>query len=573
MAANGVTGEALTDKDFNRSAHRQLAVYAIAAIGAVILLLYLLSLAAGSAAGSGTTTSAIDVENNSITIALRQEPPQMDHTRQIDSVSSTVQEHVLEGLLSYDYYDQLVPGVAERWEIRDDGATFWLREEARWSDGQPVTAHDFVFSWRKLVDPTGGSLYSFIAYPIKNAEAINNGELPVEYLGVEAVDDRTLEVEFERPTPYFEKLMAFNTFFPIREDFFNSTNGRYASDADQLLYNGPYIISSWVHGASMRWEKNPYYWNKENKGFVDVINVGYITEDVNAKLNLFKDGQIVETQLVSPMLTNAMEQRWQIDRFMEGTLFFLEFNFRDERPTSNYHLRKALQLAQDPIDFVYKALKEPSYMPGVSLFPAWVKGVDGLFREEFPPIQHQINIARAREHLEIAKQELGVDEIPPLYLLADDSPVGSVTAEYHQAVFRKNLGLDIRIDKQIFKQRLDKMTLGDFDIVASGWGPDYDDALTYGDLFASWNLNNRGRYNNPEMDRNVRIGQASMDQRERMEAFAEIQRLAYEEVIILPLYERGWSFVVDPRLKQFKRRSIGAEVVFNFAYIDDSELQ
>jgi oligopeptide transport system substrate-binding protein len=559
------------DARFTQSAARQLALYAVYGLLAIAVLLYLLSIAAGSAAGSGTTGLAIDSQNNRITIALRTEPPQMDHTRQIDSSSSVVQEHELEGLLTYDYYDQLVPGVAERWDIREDGATFYLRDNSFWSDGEPVTAHDFVFSWRKLVDPNSGSTYSFIAFPIKNAEAITNGELPTEYLGVQAIDGRTLEVEFERPTPYFEKLMAFNTFLPMREDFFNSTNGRYGADADQLLYNGPYVITSWVHGSSMRWEKNPLYWNDE-KGFIDIIDVGYMTQDVNAKLNLFKDGQIAETQLLAPMLTSAMEQRWQIDRFMEGTLFFLEFNHRDGRITRNLNFRKALQLAQDPVELVYKALKEPSYLPGTSLFPEWVKGVNGLLRQEYPPIEHQINVAKAREHLELARQELGLEEFPPIIMLTDDSPVASLMGEYYQGIFRKNLDLEIRLDKQIFKQRLDKMLLGEFDIVAAGWGPDYDDALTYGDLFSSWNLNNRGMYRSDEMDSYVRIGQSSMDQAERMEAFAEIQRLAYEDVVIIPSYERGWSFVVDPRLKNFKRRSIGAEVVYSYAYIDETGL-
>ena len=128
--------------------------------------------------------------------------------------------------------------------------------------------------------------------------------------------------------------------------------------------------------------------------------------------------------------------------------------------------------------------------------------------------------------------------------------------------------LDIRIDAQIFKQRLAKMTSGDFDIVLAGWGPDYDDALTFGDLFASWNLNNRGRYTSDRMDELVRIAQSSLDPQTRMDAFGEIQQLVYDDVVIIPMYERGWSYVVDPRLKGFKRRSIGPEVDYNYAYIE-----
>ncbi|MXY90605.1 MAG: peptide ABC transporter substrate-binding protein [Gammaproteobacteria bacterium] len=551
----------------NFSALRQLALYALYVVLGLMAAVWLLGLAANGT-GSAVTGGAIDAENNAITFALRSEPPQLDYGRATDSTSITVLFHTMEGLLTYNDEMALIPGVAERWEIREDGATFWLREDARWSNGEPVTAHDFVFAWRRVQDPATASAYAFIMYPVKNAEAINRGDLPRETLGVRAVGDRILEVEFEQPTPYFDKLVAFVTFYPVNEAFFESADGRFGADADMLLYNGPYLMTEWVHSASMRWERNPDYWG-EHKGFIDTINVGYITDDVNARLNLFKDGQIADTQLTPQMLGEAMERRWQIDRSMDGTVFFLQLNFREDRITANRNFRKALLLAQDPVEFVYKALKEPSYMPAVSLFPYWIRGAEDYFRQEHPPIPHEYNVARAREHLELARQELGLEEFPPIHLLADDSPLGSISSEYFQAVYARNLGLEMRIDKQIFKQRLAKMDAGDFDIVVSGWGPDYDDALTFGDLFSSWNLNNRGRYSSPEMDALIRIAQSELDPVRRMEAFAEIQDLVHEDVVIVPMYERGWSFVVDPRLKGFKRRSVGPEVDYTYAWIDD----
>lgn len=551
----------------NFSELRQLGLYALYVVFGLAAVVWLLGLAANST-GSAVTGGAIDTENNAITFALRSEPPQLDYGRATDSTSITVLFHTMEGLLTYNDEMALIPGVAERWEIREDGATFWLREDARWSNGEPVTAHDFVFAWRRVQDPATASAYAFIMYPVKNAEAINRGDLPRETLGVRAVGDRILEVEFEQPTPYFDKLVAFVTFYPVNEAFFESADGRFGADADMLLYNGPYLMTEWVHSASMRWERNPDYWG-EHKGFIDTINVGYITDDVNARLNLFKDGQIADTQLTPQMLGEAMERRWQIDRSMDGTVFFLQLNFREGRITANRNFRKALLLAQDPVEFVYKALKEPSYMPAVSLFPYWIRGAGDYFRQEHPPIPHEYNVARAREHLELARQELGLEEFPPIHLLADDSPLGSISSEYFQAVYARNLGLEMRIDKQIFKQRLAKMDAGDFDIVVSGWGPDYDDALTFGDLFSSWNLNNRGRYSSPEMDAFVRIAQSELDPVRRMEAFAEIQDLVHEDVVIVPMYERGWSFVVDPRLKGFKRRSVGPEVDYTYAWIDD----
>lgn len=557
------------DDKFVRSAGGQLAKFTLYAMAGLALVIFLLSVLAGEA-GSTTSGNAIDFENNAITIALREEPPQLDANRATDASSNVVLAHVMEGLLGYDIDAQLVPGVAERYEIREDGATFWLREDALWSDGVPVTARDFVFSWKRVLDPETASQYAFILYPIKNAEAINRGEMPVVTLGVRAASDRILEVDFERPTPYFDKLVAYLTYFPVREDFYNSTNGRYGADADMLLYNGAYVLTDWVHGSTMRWVKNDKYWNRENKGFLDEIRTAYITQDINAKLNLFKDGQIVDTHLLSPMLPTAMEQRWQIDRSMDGSVFYLEFNHRDDRITRNKNFRRALQLAQDPNELVYKVLKEPSYLPGVSLFPAWLSGVSESFQKEYPPVQHQMNVEKAREHLELARQELGIEEFPPLMMLAGDTPIGLLSAEYYQQLFRKHLGLEFRIDVQIFKQRLDKMRQGDFDVVLSGWGPDYNDVLTYGDLFSSWNLQNRGRYSSQDMDALIRIAQSELDPQKRMDAFGEIQHLLYEDVVILPMYERGFSFVVDPRLKGFRRRSVGPEVDYNYAYIEQS---
>ena len=554
---------------FSKSAGRQLLIYAflsIAGIGALMVTLSWASSLTGASAGSQI---GVDPELNMITLTLREEPPQLNSTLQTDQVSGMVIGHLIEGLLRYDHNNELAPGVAKRWENTGSEVIFWLRHDSLWSNGVPVTAHDFVFAWRTAVDPANASEYAFILFPIENAEEINNGEMPVESLGVTAVDDHTLKVQLARPTAYFEKLMAFSTFFPIREEFYKQTNGRYGADADELLYNGPFIMSRWVHGANLRMEKNQHYWNKDRIK-LDVIEFPYITSDQNALVNLFQDKKIAYTTLTAESLETALEQRWHLDRFMDGSVFYIEFNFRSHRATSNYHLRRAMQLAVDPAELVYKVTKVPGYLPAESIFPVWLRGVNDFFRQEYPAQKITVDLKAAREHLEKAKQELGVTEIPPLVMLTGDNPISNIQSEYYQGALKKKLGIDIKIDKQIFKQRLAKMTSGDFDMVLAGWGPDYDDPLTFGDLFASWNLNNRGRYNNPELDRQVRIAQNEIDPRTRMEAFAEIQRIMIEDVVILPGYERGLVYVSDPRLKGMVRRQAGADPDFTNAYIVDN---
>ena len=544
--------------DTNRTAVLELLALIAAGMGLLVVLMYLLNWAAQATGSGGVAAEAVNFEERSISVIVLQEPPQLDSTKSTDQISGSILGHVMEGLLRYDVNNRLVPGVAERWNVEADGATFWLRQNARWSDGEPVTAHDFVFAWRTALLPETASRYAFILFPVRNAEAINTGKADPLSLGVTAVNDFELRVEFEKPIAFFDKLVAFSTYYPVREDFHTAMGSRYGADADKLLYNGAFVLSDWVHNASMRMEKNPHYWNRDSI-YLNSINVPFITQDKQASVNLFKDGRVAATDLDAETLPDALEQRWQIKRFKEGSVFYVEFNHRPGRLTTNLNLRRALQHALDPAELVYRVIKIPGYLPGETLFPSWLKGVRGTFREEYPPPRREYNPEKARQYLAAAKQELGLAEWPDLVLLSGDSPVASKQAEYYQNVLKKNLGLTLKIDKQIFKQRLAKMTAGEFDMVLAGWGPDFDDALTYGDLFASWNLNNRGRYNNPELDRFVRIAQESLDQQERMDAFGNIQRILYEDAVILPDYERGRVYVKDPRVVDMVRRTIGPD--------------
>jgi oligopeptide transport system substrate-binding protein len=558
-----------TSDPLSRAAARQITLLGVACIAGFALLMAVLAWASDLTGSGAGTLGAIDIETGTITLALSQEPPQLDSTRSTDQVSFLILGHVMEGLLRYDAQNQLVPGVAERWEIRADGATFWLRQNALWSDGQPVTADDFVFAWQTVVDPATASQYAFIMYPVKNAEAINTGQMPREALGVRAASDFVLEVEFEQPVAFFDKLAAFGIYNPVREDFYRSRGERYAADATDLLYNGPFAMTRWIHGAHVRLEKNPNYWNRDSIR-LNVIDMPYITSDTTAAVNLFKSGAIARTALGAEQLEDAMRLGWNLSRYIDGSVFYIDFNFRTERPTSSYNLRRAIQLVNDPNELVNKIIAIPGYQPAASLFPTWLKGVDGFFRQEYPAPPVTPDYDLARRHLEMAKQDLGVDEIPPLVLLTDEGPLSDKQAEYYQDLFGRVLGLDIRIDKQIFKQRLAKMTAGEFDLVAAGWGPDFDDPLTFGDLYASWNGNNRGLYNNPELDRQVRLAQGSLDATTRMEAFAAIQEILIDDVVLLPNYERGVVFVQDPRLQGVVNRSVGTDPDYTNAWLVES---
>lgn len=524
-------------------------------------------LAAGALLGAlPAAGEAVDAEGQRVTIALAQEPPQLSSMKATDQVSIMVLGHVMEGLVRYDSRGRIVPGVAERWELDDTGARFWLRKDAEWSDGSPLVAADFVFAWRKALEPATGSEYAFILYAVKNAEKVNKGQAPVAALGVSAPDDHRLHVEFERPTAHFLKLAAFATYLPVQQAFFEARGERYGAEASDLLYNGPFAMTEWVHGASLRLAKNQRYWNRDAVK-LNGIHADYITSDTRALLNLFVDGKIAYVGLDGETYKDALALGHRIRRFSTGAVFFLEYNHRPGRPTANRSLRRALQLVFDPHELVNQVLGTPGNLPGLSLFPAWLDGVAGKFRDEYPPPVAELSLTEARRHLELAKQELGLAEIPPLALLVGDSPTARKQAEYFQGLLGERLGLAIKIDVQTFKQRLAKMTSGDFDLVGAGWGPDFDDILTFGDLYASWNLNNRGRYRSPAYDRLVRTAMNSLDPRTRMDAMGQAQQILFDDAVLLPLYEQGVIYLQHPQLKGVVRRRVGADPDFAFARV------
>lgn len=518
--------------------------------------------------GFALAESGVDVAAQRIRIVLKSEPPNLNSVQATDVVSSFVLNHLMEGLLQYDARNELIPAVAERWDLRSDGATFWLRRDARWSDGKPVTAHDFIFAWQQVINPASASQYAFALFPIANAERINRGELSLDKLGVHAIGDYQLEVQFERPCPYFLGLTAFATYFPLREDFYRAHAQRYAADVDDLLFNGAFTLTRWDHGARLTLSKNPQYWNAKNIRLQE-IDIPYITTDALAAFNLFEQGSVALAQLDASTLQEAMARGAPMQLFQTGGIYFLEFNFRNDRLTRNVHLRRAIQAIFSPAQLVNKVIGLPGNIPATSLFPSTVKGERGLLRAAYPPPLLPNSVALARSELEQAKRELNIDRWPPLVLLAGTSGTAKKQAEYFQQLLQRGLGIPVRIDNQIFKQALDKMTRGDFDIAMAGWVPDFDDAITFGDLMASWNENNRGRYSNSAYDALVRAANATGDQTMRMPLFAQMQKILIEDVPILPTFESAEMYVIDPRLHGVARARFGGDLDFRRAYVEE----
>jgi oligopeptide transport system substrate-binding protein len=522
----------------------------------------MVSLASGAVLSVASPASAQKV----VRFALSTEPPNLNSMKATDQQSFFVLGHVMEGLTRNGKDGAVAPGVAEKWTINDKEATFTLRKDAKWSDGKPVTANDFVFAWRTAVDPKTASEYAFILYPVKNAEAINQGKTPVTDLGVKAEGDHILKVTFEKPCGYFLGLTAFATYLPVREDFFATKKDKFAADAGDMLYNGPFKLTQWVHNASLGMDKNEHYWNKGSIK-LDRIEVPYITSDAMARFNFFKDKKVDLLEAVGKdELPRAQAEKYKLKSHSDGSVFFMEFNFREKRPTTNKALRQAIARIINKDEYISKVVAIPGTKPGKTLVPTWVRGVKETFRKEYPYTPAKMNVAEAKKLVEQAKKELG-GTLPALVWLTGDSPFAAREAEYFQNQFKNHLGIDLKIDKQIFKQRLAKMTAGEFDIVAAGWGPDFADPMTFAELMASWNENNRGKWVNAEYDRLIREAQATSNPKKRMDAMAKAEKIALEDLAIIPTYERTIIWTHRDTVQGVSRNVMGADPDFTGATV------
>lgn len=511
---------------------------------------------------------AVDAESQSITIALLQDPPQLDSTRTTDLVSFFVLGHVAEGLVRYDRRGRIAPGVAERWDVTPTRMTFHLRSDARWHDGKPVVADDFIYAWSLINDPDYAAPYAAIMNPIKNAEQVQNGDLPLSALGVSAPDSQTLVVELESACGYCLSLMAHAAFYPVRREFHQGAGENYGAEPDTLLYNGPFRLTEWTRGARLRLEKNETYWNADAIS-LNQIDVGYITEDNRTRLNLFRDGQIALARLGAETVRDAAEQGMRLRTFVSGGMAYLSFNTRAARATNDVRVRRAIQAVFDPDEFVNRIIAVPGYRPAYSFFPSWLAGVEEPFAEEYPLAKLPVDFERGRALIDAAIKDRGGEPMT-LTLLTVTSPTGARIAEYFQGLLSTRLGIEVKVDQQTFKQYLQKVRDGNFDIALSSWYPDYSDVATFADLLGSRNPNNRGRFDDAAYDEALMRVLRSADTAERMKATNQLQLIIRDQVPVLPMAETGSAYLVHPQLRGVVRRVLGPDPDYTYSRVLES---
>ncbi len=502
-------------------------------------------------------------KENIVTLNLYDEPKDLDPQKAQDSISNMIIGHAFEGLTRLDQKNNPIMSGAESYkEISSTEYEFKIREHD-WSDGKRVTAHDYVYGLRRGVDPKVASLYSFILYYIKNAEAVNTKKMPLEELGVTAKDDQTLIIKLEKPCPYFLRLVSTSTYFPARKDIVEKWKDKYASEVDTLVFNGPFVITEWKHNASLMMKKNEKYWNAKNI-FLDGISMPYLIRDNNSEFNMFKDGKYdLVWRLNKDLLPQTQKLKMNIKSFNDGSVWMFVFNTKN-KILANKNLRKAIQVGISRKEYISQVNGIPGTKPAFGLIPDYMPSVKNNYGKEFPIKFDDGNIIQAKKYLTEALKELKLETLPPIKMLGTDKDEDRKDLEYFQSYLKKNLGIDLVLDFQTFKVRIEKTNNYDFEMVLFGWGPDYLDAMTFADLYTSWNQNNHSGWGSKLLDDKVKAGLAETNMDIRMQLISEINGILVEDAPIIPIYQRVWVYVENPKVKGIIRRAIGPDPDFYF---------
>ena len=521
----------------------------------------------GTAAGSSSAaTAGTDAAaQNVLYVATDTDLSTMDHHIATDGTSFVAQSLVFSGLTQLNENNEPEPDAADSWDISDDGLvyTFHLNKDDVWSNGTPVTAADFVYGWQRLADLDTASEYAFITQTIHlaNADEIAAGTKDVTELGVKAVDDYTLEVTLTMPCDFLLGLMAFPSFFPLNQEFYEAQGDQYSLTPDNLISNGPYVMASWTPGNSYTFTKNPTYFRAdEDTDTVDEVDFKFVQDAQSAMLEYESDGLDV-VKLTGEMVDAYKGQEGYTSR-LTGYLWYLSINFTDEQFT-NDNLRKALAVAIDRETICNNVLKDGSIAAGGIIPSQLATGPDGTDYRETNGTLTSYDPTAAAEYYAKAVEELGGDV--SFELLYEDTEASKNVAEYIQNNLETNCpGLTVTLNSKPKKTRLELMKTQDYDIALTRWGPDYADPQTYFDLFISTNEdNNSGRYNSATYDATVleaTTGEAATDSAARWNLLLEAEKtLVVDDVGVIPVYQNGGAFMIKTNVTGIEFHSAGVD--------------
>ncbi|MFC4075668.1 peptide ABC transporter substrate-binding protein [Salinithrix halophila] len=532
------------------------------AIGLVLSMAFLA--ACGSDAGKGASDEQVLTAGMVVS-----EPPNLDPAKTEDSQSGLIARHVMEGLANMDKEGEPTPGIAEKWDVSKDGKkiTFHLRD-AKWSNGDPVTAGDFEYAWKRVLNPDTGSTYAYQLFYLKNGEKYNKGKAKADEVGVKAVDDKTLEVELEKPTPYFISLTSFYTLMPVNKKVVEK-NKKWAANADTFVNNGAFNLAEWKHDSKIVLKKNKDYWNADKVKLAQ-INLPFIGEDKTG-YQMFKAGEIDygDKTIIPADMMGDLIKKGEVKSVPELASYAYEFNVK-EKPFTNEKIRKAFAMAMDRKSIVENVAQGgqlpangwvPRGMPDFAAEKDWVQAHDTYLK---PTAQAE----EAKKLLKEGMKEEGWDKLPPVTIDYNTDEGHKKIAEAIQQMWKKNLNVNVKLRNSEWKVYLEKKHTGDFQVARFGWLPDYVDPMTFLDMYTTDSGQNDPSYSNKKYDALIKKAKSTADQKVRMEALHKAEKILMEDMPIAPIYSYTHNTMQKENVKNVIYKKDG-HTDFRFAYLTE----
>lgn len=478
--------------------------------------------------------------------------------------------HAFEGLLTKDINGKIVGGSSDKWEISEDKLkyTFRIREDAKWSDGKKLTADDFVYSYRRVVDPKTASPIAYLMYYIKNAKDINMGKKQIDTLGVTAIDENTLTIELENPTLYFEDILASGgCYVPVREDIINKYGDDWTWNSESYIGNGAYKMTERKPDELIAFELNTNYWDYKNQ-VAKKINFVLIADEY-ISLNAVRTGDVDFSINAPPIgeIESLIKENLMAVSDIIG-VYYLDLNTKD-KTLSDKRVRKALSLAIDR-NYIVSNIGHGKLIAAESFVPPVVKGVEKSFREESSNFiianNYSNNIIEAKKLLAEAGYPNG--ENFPILEVKVSSGFYTTVLEAIQDMWKNNLNIDVVVRTEESKITLPFRQSGKYQIARTSWTGDYNDPLTMLQIMTSESDINYSGFSNERYDYLINFATTSTNEKDRMEALKEAEAILFEEMPIIPFIYRTDFLVVNPKLKNYIDDPLG-RYRFNYAYIEE----
>jgi oligopeptide transport system substrate-binding protein len=504
---------------------------------------------------SGCTTGKNNAAPNYIRYALSAEPESIDPRMSTSLSASAVQAQLFEGLTTLDANNRPVAAAAERWEVSPDGRkiTFTLRSGIRWSNGEAVTAQDFEYAWKTGLSPGLASPNAYMLYCLKNGEAYATKKAEASQVGVRAKDERTLEVELERPTAYFLALTSFHAFYPVHRKTAQA-NDKWANQVQSLISNGPFKLSLWVKSSRMELLKNEHYWDA---GKVKSTKLElFLLDNASTALSMFESGQLDMGDSIPPTEVPRLVKEGKVKTYPFLGTFYASFNV-SKPPFDNPKVRQAFSLAINRQAIAEKLLRG-GQIPALAFVPPGVADANGNedFRVKGGALLKDHDVATARRLMKEAGFADGAG-FPPVTYLYNTSESNKMVAEALQEMWRKNLGVQVELSNQEWKVYWDSLDKHQFQIARESWSGDYPDPMTFLDLFVTAGSNNSPDYRNPLYDRLINKAQNAMDPAIRMQALHQAEKILLDDAVVAPVFFQTNPVMMRSQVKGVVRSILG----------------